>query len=373
MLHGQNCPTISLTVAQTTDLVATMCNYEHPPLVKALVALTLYVFGPLKDASAPGSLISHIASFLSFRTVQLVMGALSLPLIYTVAYDISKDRRLAVLAAVSLFLEPLYALFSRLDYLDIPMVFFALCAYAVYFGSRRFGRVNEYLLCGIFLGLSLLSKETGIFFVIPLVVYHFLFRQATWTTKLKEALTVIGIEAAVSVAGLQLYDTLAGTPFPTFFSQIAYMIGYSHTLLCPNLCNNPGPNPWYFLLTSNYWMIEVSYNPVLLWSVFVWVPVGAFLILRQVRKKQVDGASRLFVFALLLLVVTFVQNEVFYLSGRIIWVWYFLPAVPALALGEAYLLTRASIPGRIRLILGGLIVVGYFLAYLIGPSYLLYD
>src|SRR5271169_2710645 len=93
ILHGQSCPTIGIAVGQSTDFIATVCNYEHPPLVKVLVAVTLYIFGPLKDAGAPGSLVSHVAAFLSLRAVQLTMGALSLPLTYTIAYDVSNDRR----------------------------------------------------------------------------------------------------------------------------------------------------------------------------------------------------------------------------------------------------------------------------------------
>ena len=371
ILHGQSCPTISLTVGPSTVPVATSCNYEHPPLVKLMVAVTVYVLTPLRDASASGSLPSVVASLLSYRLVQLVMGALCLPLLYATAYGISKDRRLALVAAVLLFLEPLFAFFSHLDYLDIPMIFFALCAYAVYFGDRTVPRINRFAVTGIFLALSVLSKETGVVFVIPLIVYHLLFRQAGWRQKSKELLTVVGIEALASVVGLQLYDTLARTPFPFFFDQIAYMVRYSDFLAGPHLCSPIGSVPWYNFLTYDYWMLGVSYNPVLLWFVLVWIPVGGYMLWKG--RRQLDGANRLFVLATGLFVVTFFQNELLCFSGRILWVWYFLPIVPSLALGGAYLLTRKQIPLWIRLLSGALIVAGYFAAYLIGPGLLMYD
>ena len=374
ILQGQSCPTVALTISTSTVPIAVPCNYEHPPLVKLLGSLTLYVFGNLEKVTSSGSLAWRIESLLSLRLVQFVMGALSIPLLYTIAMSITKNTRLALLAGLLLFLDPLYALFSRTDYLDVPMLFFGLCAYAVYFGQRRIGKVNSYLVSGVFLGLSLLSKETGIALVVPLVVYHLLFDQATWKRKTMEAGAVLGSEAVVAIVGLQLYDTLAATPFMTFANQIEYMLQYSNHLVCPNLCNFPGPNPWYFLPTYNYWMVEVSYNPVLLWSASVWVPVGLLLTFRQLRSEtQLDGETRLFVFAALLFAVTMAENELLYLAGRIIWVWYFLPAIPALGLGEAFLLTRPAIPAWLRITLGVSVVIGYLLAYIIGPSLLLYD
>jgi 4-amino-4-deoxy-L-arabinose transferase-like glycosyltransferase len=371
LLHGQGCPSISVTVGSSTVPLATSCNYEHPPLVKLMVAVALYLLTPLKDASASGTLPYLLSSFLSFRLVQLVLGALCLPLMYYIAEGISGDRRLAMTASILLLLEPLFAFFSRLDYLDIPMIFFALCAYAVYFTGRQPASTVRLALAGVFLGLSFLSKETGLVFIVPLLLYHLLFRDAPWWRRSEGALVIAGAGAAVSAAGLQLYDTLAATPFPTFASQVAYMVNYSDFLAGPHLCSALGPVPWYFLLTSNYWMLDVSYNPVLLFSVFVWIPAGTLLLWSS--RKSVDGGSRLFVFACFLFAATFFQNEFLCAAGRILWVWYFLPLVPSLALGCAYLLTRTRVPRWSRVLLAVLIVVGYVAAYFIGPGLLLYD
>lgn len=65
------------------------------------------------------------------------MGALSVPLLYAIAYRISYDRVAALIGASFLALEPAYLFFSRTAYLDIPMIFFALCAFAVYFSFNR--------------------------------------------------------------------------------------------------------------------------------------------------------------------------------------------------------------------------------------------
>lgn len=370
ILRGQACPTISLTVGSSTVPIATSCNYEHPPLVKLMVALTLYVFTPLNDASASGSIPYLVTSFLSYRLVQLVMGALCLPLMYLIGKAVSGDRKLALLASLLLFLDPLFAFFSRLDYLDIPMIFFALCAYAVYFTGTQPASARRLMLTGLMLGLSLLSKETGIVFVIALVAYHLLLYQAGWRRKLGGLLEFLGAAALAGAVGLQLYDTLAATPFPTFIDQIEYISRYSAFLAAPRVCYTFGPVPWYYSLTPSYWMVDVSYNPVLLWSALVWIPVGGFLLW---RRRQLDGGNRTFVFAAIMFAAAFSQNEVLCAAGRIIWVWYYLPIIPSLALGGAYLLTRREIPVWVRVAIGLLIAVGYFAAYILGPGLLTYD
>jgi len=374
ILHGESCPGVSLAVGASTLPIAVPCNYEHTPLVKLMGALTLYSFGNLEKVTPSGSLAMRIESLFSLRLVQFVMGALSIPLLYSIARSLTKNTRLALLSALFLCLDPLYALFSRTDYLDIPMLFFGLCAYATYFGENRLPRGSAYAISGVFLGLSFLCKETGLALVAPLLIYHVLFGQAPRRRRFLDVVVVLVSLATVSIVGLQLYDTFAATPFSTFADQIEYMFQYSNQLICPNLCNFPGPNPWYFLLTYNYWMVEVSYNPVLLWSAIIWVPVGAILMERAIRKReQLDGESRLLVFSLLLFAVTMTENELLYLAGRIVWVWYFLPAVPALALGEAYLVTRLALPVWLRILLGAAVVGGYFAAYFIGPAMLMYD
>ena len=81
-----------------TGTLLTACNYEHPPLVKILEAISLYVFGWV----VPGSAVSNAASigdlpnlsssflwFLSFRFFQIAMGTLSIPLTYVIAIKIS--------------------------------------------------------------------------------------------------------------------------------------------------------------------------------------------------------------------------------------------------------------------------------------------
>ncbi len=144
LVHGQSCTIVALPFS-------TLCNYEHPPLVKVLEALSYYMFGWAAPGQVAGSVYEvplgsvgqTLASFLSFRFFQMVMGALSVALVYMIALGVSGNRKLALISSALLLLDPLFAFFSRTAYLDIPMVFFALCAYAVYFKAYRLGPLNQ--------------------------------------------------------------------------------------------------------------------------------------------------------------------------------------------------------------------------------------
>jgi len=359
----------------------TLCNYEHTPLVKVLGAVSLYAFGwvvPRSVLMSPGSAIdlprlsSSILWFLAFRFFQIVMGALSIPLIYTIANKISKNTRLALLAAALLVLEPMFAFFSRTAYLDVPMIFFALCAYAAYFGAYRLGPLNEYLLAGFFLALSFLSKETGAVFLIPLLIYHFAFRETSWKSSASEAILLAGCAVIVSIVGLQAYDSLGETPFPTFLQQLQYMVGFSNSLSCKGFCSfPPSPSDWFFSYTQNFHFEGFGNNLVLLWLVFAWIPLGAYSVVRG-RRHQISPENRLFVLAVLLFVSTFLENEVIYLYRGIL-PWYYLTMVPSLALGGAYLLTLQEISRWGRVAVFGLIMAGFIWAYLFFPNLLSFE
>jgi 4-amino-4-deoxy-L-arabinose transferase-like glycosyltransferase len=359
----------------------TTCNYEHPPLVKVLEAISLYAFGwvvPRSILSNPTvagdlpNLSSSILWFISFRFFQIAMGTLSIPLTYIIAIKISKNTKLALLAATLVVLEPMYGFFARSAYLDVPMIFFALCAYAVYFSALRLGPINEYLLAGAFLALSMLSKETGVVFILPLLLYHFTFREGGWRSRFKEAFTIVSGSVVVSVVGLQLYDTFAATPFTTFVEQLNYMFAFSNSIACRGFCNSPpSPLDWFLSFKQNYYFGGFSNNVVLLWLLLAWAPLGTYLVLKS-RRNEISPEDRLFVFSLLLFASTFLENEAIYLDRSLL-PWYYLTMVPSLAFGGAYLLTRQQVPKWARVVIFGLLIAGYFWAYMVGPSLLAYE
>jgi Dolichyl-phosphate-mannose-protein mannosyltransferase len=124
-------------------------NLEHPFFGKVWGALGISIFGD---------------NFFGWRILYAVIGTLSVWMMYELARQFfSKEK--ALLAASMLAFENMFFVHTSLLLLDGPPVLFALAGFLGYFKRR-------YYLSALAFGLSILSKETGVFFVLALVLYH---------------------------------------------------------------------------------------------------------------------------------------------------------------------------------------------------------
>jgi dolichyl-phosphate-mannose-protein mannosyltransferase len=124
-------------------------NLEHPFFGKAWGALGISVFGD---------------NFFGWRIFYAVIGTLAVWMMYELARQFfSKER--ALLAASMLAFENMFFIHTSLLLLDGPPVLFALAGLLGYFKRR-------YYLSALAFGLSILSKETGVFFLFALALYH---------------------------------------------------------------------------------------------------------------------------------------------------------------------------------------------------------
>ncbi len=148
MLNGTQCgPTVPY------------CNTEHPFLSKALISAGIAVFG---DNS------------FGWRIFNVLLGTFSLPLLFALVYKVSGDKRPAYLASALLGLDIMFFTQSSAALIDIPGVFFGLLAFVAYAYDVKAWVLDRYVISGVFLGLSVLSKETGVFFVLALATFHLL-------------------------------------------------------------------------------------------------------------------------------------------------------------------------------------------------------
>ncbi len=124
-------------------------NLEHPFFGKIWGALGILVFGD---------------NFFGWRIFYALIGTLSVWLMYELARQFfSKEN--ALLAASMLAFENLFFIHTSLLLLDGPPVLFALAGFLAYFKRR-------YYLSALAFGLCVLSKESGVFFLLALVLYH---------------------------------------------------------------------------------------------------------------------------------------------------------------------------------------------------------
>ncbi|MDG6898738.1 MAG: glycosyltransferase family 39 protein [Nitrososphaerota archaeon] len=346
------------------------CNLEHPFLAKAMIAAGTAVFG---------------SGDLGWRFFSALLGTLSIPLLFVLVDLISGNRRMSYLSAILFSLDTMFFVHSSAALIDVPPIFFMLLAFVLYFWKARFWRVDSMVASGMVLGLALLSKETAIFAVAVLFTYHLMFGEGTFRHAALETAKLLTVAALVFFAGLQIYDSLlASASVPTFVQDVAFIFKYGSGLDCPpaaiaivpkcgmwvasSLNSYITPLNWltyyppvsYFVTTvtttvgsgpaaTSYSYIGIGYygvgNVIVLWSVFVWVPLAVYTLVRVRRKggeRMKDDRSMIFL--LVWLFWSYAPYVGLWLWGRVTYPFYVLPAVPAFATGASYFATRQWFP-----------------------------
>jgi 4-amino-4-deoxy-L-arabinose transferase-like glycosyltransferase len=383
--------------------VGNACNYEHPPLTKMFEALGFAIFGRVATF---GPAAGVGANQFGGRIFQMVMQSLSAPVVYLVVNKMSGNWKMAFVAALFMLVDPLYFSLSTTAALDSPMVFFAILALVPLAYGMGIGRVDGYLLTGGILGLSLLCKESALFIVLAVVSYILVLGDLGWKTRLLGCVKLLLAAAIVFCVGLEIYVAIF-TNFPSFLSEITLMASfhvsagpgqltylteasncnlyvglcpdnrsllphflYSGLPLAPVISGNcfacwsaTNPLDWltYFPPVVFSQSIMMVANYPLVWMCFAWVPFG----LVKLRSLRVAQEGKVLILAGSIFIWNLASNIViFSVFGRAVFEWYFLPAVPAMAMGGAYLVTLSWLPRWARY---GLIVAVVIVGIILSP------
>jgi 4-amino-4-deoxy-L-arabinose transferase-like glycosyltransferase len=359
------------------------CNLEHPFLSKAFVAAGIQIFG-LND--------------FGWRFFQVLLGTLSVPLLFGLCWMLTKKEAFSYLATIFFATDTLFFVHSSIAVIDVHAIFFALLAFILYFSRVAFWRFDNFILSGIALGLSGLSKETSIFFVLFLLTYNLFLGQGNRRTRLLTTLKIGVAIALVFVAGLQLYDSLLA-PSLTFVDHLKFILSYGSSLRGGGWTDGLlrtiiTPIDWFLYYTpvgylvttvtvqsggntSSY--IGVGYfgvsDRMVVWLTFVWAPYVLYLSYKKWRTSKsaaeeslpsqpVEPANgyRLAVFSLVLLAWTYLPYFALYLWGRVTYPYYMIQSIPGLAMGCAYFVTRPWFPKLMVYVLT-VAVVGWFFIY----------
>jgi len=105
------------------------------------------------------------------RILTSAIGAITVVPIYLAAKELFSNKA-GLMAALAVTLTPLLVIYSKLALPDIPMLFF-MCWY-IYFSSKIYknATTKDYILAGIFLGLSASTKYHGELSFIYIVLIH---------------------------------------------------------------------------------------------------------------------------------------------------------------------------------------------------------
>jgi 4-amino-4-deoxy-L-arabinose transferase-like glycosyltransferase len=346
---------------------ADSCNLEHPPLGKALIAAGMAVFG--------------VDSF-GWRISNVLLGTLCIPLLFALVYEVSGNRRLAYFSSLLFAAETLFFVQSSAGLIDVPAVFFSLLAFILYFHKSSYWKLDNYTAAGILLGLAALSKETAVFALGGIVTYDLLFGGGGLKGWLTRSVTVAAPAVLVFAAGVQVYDSLfASASVPFFPQQVSFMLSYGSSLTCGSTCGwydsvfniYISPINWitlyspvgYLVTTvtvtvsgavpSTYSYVGVGYygidNQIVVWLLYLWLPLAVYRLYRGRRPESPAGPDDRFAgFCSVWFLWSYLPYLALWAYGRVTYPFYLVPAIPPLAAGAAYFVTRDWFPRKMAVL-----------------------
>lgn len=128
----------------------------HPPLSKIIISAGIKLFG---DNS------------LGWRVSEAFLGFILLVLIFLLAYQIFKNKYIALISLILSCTCTMLFVESRLSLINIFIVFFVVLSLNLFFYWSEKKKVYLLLLSGIALALAVLVKWTAIYIFIPMLFY----------------------------------------------------------------------------------------------------------------------------------------------------------------------------------------------------------
>lgn len=191
-------------------------EWVHPPLGKLIIMIPILLFG---------------MSTFSFRIMGVLAGAAMIPVIYTLAKRIFKSRKWALLAGVLMTFDCFHFAQSRMGTVDTFLVLFimlsALFMYQYIDLDKKASlktKRNNLLLSGLFIGLAIATKWTGLYAGLALAITFI--TSLIYRSKVKK-------EKEKDYKKIILYVVLFFLVIPV----VIYLLSY---LLFPNVFNYNG-------------------------------------------------------------------------------------------------------------------------------------
>ena len=141
--------------------------FKHPPLVPVLMAAFLKIFGQ---------------SPISAYTISLLFGVAMIPLVYLLG-SVLFDRRVGILAALLMYVEPINIICSQKLWLDTALAFFSVLALYLFVVGIKREKDNYFIASGVATGFAVLTKYPGMLSLFIIFLYAFLCRRELFKNK----------------------------------------------------------------------------------------------------------------------------------------------------------------------------------------------
>jgi len=335
-------------------------NTEHPPLGKLLMAGSMSIFGD---------------DPLGWRLPSIIAGLIALVVVFEIVRRLDKSAWIAVLIVALVSFDNLTFVHGRIGTLD--MMVLAPMLIGSWLALRR-----QWLLAGIAVGVALLVKITALYALLAVALWLLFTDGPTWwrqrripLRELVGPVLFVAAAAVVFIGGLAVLDARF-TTFASPFDHIQRIVSYGTSLqtrVSTAFCPGADSQPWQWLFNDcqiGYFRVDVTtrvgeevvtkvptidfrgaLNPLLVGA----IPLAALFTAWYAWRTR----SQLAIWAITWTVANYVPYVFLALfTSRIMYIYYALPLVPALAAGVALLLVRSGLPSVIRW--------GFLIAYMAG-------
>jgi 4-amino-4-deoxy-L-arabinose transferase-like glycosyltransferase len=335
-------------------------NTEHPPLGKLLLAASMAVFGD---------------NGFGWRLPSIAAGMVSLGAIYAIVRTSGETARLAVLVVGFVAFDNLTLVHGRIGTLD--MLVLAPILVGSWLALRR-----RWLAAGVVMAIGILIKLTALYGLGAVLLLYALEQAVPWwrarripIRDLAGPFVFVLAFAVVGLGGLALLDSRY-TAFATPFDHVRRMVEYGANLRAPasaGFCPEADSRPWQWLFNEcqiAYLRIDVTVragtevissvpkidfrgavNPLLAGA----IPLSGLFAAWYAWRRD----NRLARWAVAWAAANYLPYlGLAILTRRIMYIYYLLPVVPAIAVAMALLLARGGLPRFVRW--------GFIVAYLVG-------
>jgi 4-amino-4-deoxy-L-arabinose transferase-like glycosyltransferase len=313
-------------------LHGTAANFEHPPLVKLIIAGAIGVFGN---------------NWIAWRLPIIIFAVVATYFTYKIGKTFLTENQ-AVYATALLSTSIIFFLIGSIGMLDIPMIAFSLIGIYLIIKQR-------YIYASAFFGLAFLCKEVAIVFAGAAFTY-LLIKHVKWR-KIYPAILVF---VAVVLVGLSIYDfvyrqTVYGLTITNPIQQAAAILLYQFRLNSFRGATSYPPYPPIGWITPfganalNYQLWAIGYsgkqhivqwlmtpNPFIEYTMLPLL-VGLPILYRKLKNNIALLLTLILAFSYLPWLAAgffFKMESPFYIDS----------SVPALALGTTFLFTQIKNP-----------------------------
>ena len=334
-------------------------NAEHPPGAKLLIAASMRLFGD---------------NGWGWRLGSVCFGTLSIPLLYGIVRRAGGAEVVALAAAFLYAFDNLVLVHSRIGTLDIYLVFFLLLGVYCYLAGRP-------TLAGLALVAATLCKIGGLYGIAIVAAFEGLrlmrarVEGGRWPLSGLRPLLIMTVVYLVSLPWLLGFLDSVWSSYKNPTDHVRHIVRYSFALTRPEGPQDQESNPWRWLLNEvpmTYLRTDLQHlenDQVKATRVVIFFRGAMNPYIIAIAPLAIAGAAysawrRRDDPAFLVLALFFVTYGPFWpaamLAHRVSYIFYFLPTIPAVAIGAAQLCYAPGVPRTLRWVYFGAVLLGFY-------------